>query len=84
MATNFCEKCKAEHPGRTCDFSEGECAETNAGNITLEMLQDAYAQTLEPTLHQLSDEACGYVPENDPATIDLRFTTNDDGETDSE
>lgn len=57
MATEFCSKCKQAHPGRVCDFKEGECAET---------------------LYQLSEEACGFVPENDPATIDLRFTTNSD------
>jgi hypothetical protein len=29
MATEFCQKCKHTHPGRTCDYDEkGECAET--------------------------------------------------------
>jgi len=29
MATEFCQKCKQTHPGRTCDYDEkGECAET--------------------------------------------------------
>jgi hypothetical protein len=29
MATQFCQKCKQSHPGRTCDHDEkGECAET--------------------------------------------------------
>jgi len=29
MATQFCQKCKQTHPGRTCDYDEkGECAET--------------------------------------------------------
>lgn len=29
MATEFCQKCKQSHPGRTCDYDEkGECAET--------------------------------------------------------
>jgi hypothetical protein len=29
MATNFCQKCKREHPGRECDYDDaGECAET--------------------------------------------------------
>jgi hypothetical protein len=28
MATEFCQKCKQSHPGRTCDYDEkGECAE---------------------------------------------------------
>lgn len=28
--TNFCEKCRAEHPGRECDYDPktGLCAET--------------------------------------------------------
>jgi len=31
MATQLCEKCKQEHPGRVCDYDEkGECAETRA------------------------------------------------------
>jgi hypothetical protein len=29
MATEFCQKCKRTHPGRTCDYDEkGDCAET--------------------------------------------------------
>lgn len=28
MATEFCTKCKQAHPGRECDFTEGECVET--------------------------------------------------------
>ena len=29
MATEFCQKCKQAHPGRTCDYDDkGECAET--------------------------------------------------------
>jgi len=29
MATEFCQKCKQTHPGRTCDYDEkGECSET--------------------------------------------------------
>jgi hypothetical protein len=29
MATQFCQKCKQSHPGRSCDYDErGECAET--------------------------------------------------------
>lgn len=29
MATQFCQKCKQAHPGRTCDYDDkGECAET--------------------------------------------------------
>ena len=29
MATEFCEKCKQAHPGRSCDYDDrGECAET--------------------------------------------------------
>ena len=29
MATEFCQKCKQTHPGRTCDYDEkGACAET--------------------------------------------------------
>ena len=29
MATQFCQKCKQSHPGRTCDYDDkGECAET--------------------------------------------------------
>jgi hypothetical protein len=29
MATEFCQKCKQTHPGRTCDYDyKGECAET--------------------------------------------------------
>jgi hypothetical protein len=28
MATEFCQKCKQAHPGRTCDYDDqGECAE---------------------------------------------------------
>ncbi len=41
MATEFCTKCKLEHPGRECDYKDGECAETQE----------------EPTLYQLSKEA---------------------------
>jgi len=35
MATEFCQKCKQAHPGRTCDYDEkGECSETtNADKI---------------------------------------------------
>jgi hypothetical protein len=30
MATEFCQKCKQTHPGRTCDYDErGECTETS-------------------------------------------------------
>jgi hypothetical protein len=29
MATQLCQKCKQDHPGRVCDYDEkGECAET--------------------------------------------------------
>lgn len=29
MSTEFCQKCKQSHPGRTCDYDEkGDCAET--------------------------------------------------------
>ncbi len=29
MATEFCQKCKQTHPGRTCDHDDkGECADT--------------------------------------------------------
>ena len=29
MATEFCQKCKQAHPGRSCDYDEkGDCAET--------------------------------------------------------
>jgi hypothetical protein len=29
MATNFCQKCKKDHPGRVCDYDDkGECSET--------------------------------------------------------
>ena len=29
MPTEFCQKCKQSHPGRTCDYDEkGECSET--------------------------------------------------------
>jgi hypothetical protein len=29
MATEFCQKCKQAHPGRTCDYDEkGDCSET--------------------------------------------------------
>ena len=28
MAAQFCQKCKKSHPGRDCDYDEGECAET--------------------------------------------------------
>jgi len=29
MATEFCDKCKQTHPGRTCDYDDkGDCAET--------------------------------------------------------
>lgn len=29
MATEFCQKCKQSHPGRTCDYDEkGDCSET--------------------------------------------------------
>jgi len=36
MATNFCEKCRAEHPGRECDYdpATGTCAETNASEFS--------------------------------------------------
>lgn len=31
MTTQFCQKCKQSHPGRTCDYDpQGECAETAA------------------------------------------------------
>ena len=38
MATQFCERCKATHPGRECDYDPktGECAETKMR--TLHML----------------------------------------------
>jgi hypothetical protein len=29
MATQLCQKCKQDHPGRVCDYDEkGQCAET--------------------------------------------------------
>ena len=29
MPTEFCQKCKQSHPGRSCDYDDqGECAET--------------------------------------------------------
>lgn len=29
MATEFCQKCKQSHPGRSCDYDDrGDCAET--------------------------------------------------------
>lgn len=28
MATDFCTKCKEQHPGRVCDYKDGDCAET--------------------------------------------------------
>lgn len=29
MATEFCQRCKQAHPGRSCDYDDkGECAET--------------------------------------------------------
>ena len=29
MATEFCQRCKKAHPGRTCDYDEkGDCSET--------------------------------------------------------
>jgi hypothetical protein len=29
MATEFCQKCKQAHPGRTCEYDEkGDCSET--------------------------------------------------------
>jgi hypothetical protein len=34
MATSFCEKCKENHPGRACDYADGECAETKAEDET--------------------------------------------------
>jgi hypothetical protein len=35
MATEFCQKCKQSHPGRTCDYDEkGDCSETtNDGQV---------------------------------------------------
>jgi len=31
MATQLCQKCKQEHPGRVCDYDDkAECAETKA------------------------------------------------------
>ena len=33
MATEFCQKCKQSHPGRTCDYDEkGDCSETTDAN----------------------------------------------------
>jgi len=38
MATEFCQKCKQAHPGRTCDYDDqGECAET----VDVEEIADA-------------------------------------------
>ena len=35
MATEFCQKCKKAHPGRTCDYDEhGECSETAQNDST--------------------------------------------------
>jgi hypothetical protein len=28
MSTTFCDNCKREHPGRVCDYKDGECAQT--------------------------------------------------------
>ena len=29
MPTEFCQKCKQSHPGRSCDYDDqGDCAET--------------------------------------------------------
>jgi hypothetical protein len=36
MATQFCQKCKQAHPGRVCDYDEGECAETVVPNQVAE------------------------------------------------
>jgi len=42
MATEFCQKCKQSHPGRTCDYGDkGECAET------IEASKDAEGSDLE-------------------------------------
>ena len=33
MPTEFCQKCKQSHPGRTCDYDEkGECSETTSAD----------------------------------------------------
>jgi hypothetical protein len=35
MATEFCQKCKQAHPGRSCDYNDkGDCAETVDGKET--------------------------------------------------
>jgi hypothetical protein len=34
MATEFCQKCKQAHPGRTCDYDEkGDCSETTDAEV---------------------------------------------------
>jgi len=37
MSTTFCQKCQAEHPGRECDYKDGECAETVPELVTSEI-----------------------------------------------
>jgi hypothetical protein len=44
MATEFCQKCKQTHPGRTCDYDAiGECAET----VDLAETKESLDQTSE-------------------------------------
>jgi len=55
MATEFCQKCKQSHPGRTCDYDDqGECAET------IEASKDA--EESDPESEELPDQRTSVPP----------------------
>jgi hypothetical protein len=52
MATEFCQKCKQAHPGRTCDYDDqGECAET----LSVDETPESSRETPKDPKKQLSD-----------------------------